>query len=606
MTTVQKRILLSVVALLAIAGVWALSSRQTSPPSISAGKNGPKPVPTSSVPTTRPNVVLISIDTTRADHLGCYGYPKPTTPNLDRWAKRSVLFRNCRSQAPWTLPSHMSAFTSLTPTQHSVDNLNMILPPSVPMLAELLQEAGYQTAALVNNGQMKAHWGFSRGFDTWREFEVDTPQGNCDHITSQALAWLAKAPRDKPHFLFLHYYDAHDPYSAPDEFRKKMGTTLSGDEARELCVRYRTPQEKLDRPQMLDDVVAAYDAEIAWLDSQLERLLSSLPEDTLVVLFADHGESFKEHGWMLHGATLFDEETHVPLILRLPGQKAAGTISDESVMLLDLAPTILMQCGVKPPAMQQGRNLAPLWQGGADKDAWAPRIVPAETKAVLEGRLLYSATLFPLKGIYSVLDSKFDVFRLPDEQHPLTDPQAKAALEKPLRELLAGEQFWLLQATGKGDFSATLTLASGSFGLFIPVDLDLERDNFSVAPDGKNLTWQVHPRGTDRVISLLFKPSDPNAKIECDLQHNGEKLPSLVFLGPEKSHPEKLPLTLANTLTPVDPWQSTPFAPKEAGFYVRYFRGANPSGTAGHVSPLDEKTIRQLESLGYLRKQQRP
>lgn len=600
MTTSQKLVLVVVLCGGAIAGGIFLS------------RSNPVPKPVADIPvapaipkdrpTKRPNVVLISIDTTRADHLGCYGYARNTTPNIDRWSQGGMVFRQCRSQAPWTLPSHMSVFTSLTPTQNSVDNLNMILPQSIPTLAELLQEAGYNTAALVNNGQMKAHWGFSRGFDTWREFEVDTPEGNCDHISSQALAWLSKAPQDKPYFLFLHYYDAHDPYSAPDEFRKKMGTTLTGDEARELCVRYRDPQNRLDRPELLQDLIAAYDADIAWLDSQLERLLNRLPEDTLVVLFSDHGESFKEHGWMLHGATLYEEETHVPLIVRAPGYKGAGKHNEDSVMLLDVAPTILSQCGVRVPVMQQGRNLSPLWENEPRADAWTPRIVPAETKAVLEGRLLYSATLYPLKGIYSVLDGRFDVFQLPNEQKPLTDPQARAALEQPLKNLLNGEQFWLLQATGKGEFAATLTLKSGSFGLFIPANLDLERDQFSVSPDGKSLTWQVHPRGTDRVTSLLFKPSDPAAKIECDLQHNGEHQTAVVFLGAEGSHPEKVPFTVENTHKPVDPWQLQPFAPKEPGFYLRYFRGENPSATPGQVAPLDEKTIRQLESLGYLKK----
>lgn len=586
------------IAIFVACGWYFLAPRKVAVEPSSSNSSQPKEDP---APATRPNVVLISLDTTRADHLGCFGYNKPTTPNLDRWAKRGVQFRNCRSQAPWTLPSHMSLFTSLTPARHGVDNLNMTLPPDIPTLAELLQDAGYHTAGLVNDGQMKKHWGFNRGFDTWREFEVDTPVGSCEHITSQALAWLAKAPRDKPYFLFLHYYDTHDPYEAPDEFRKRMGTTLTGKEARELCFHYRTPDTKMDRPELLKQLVAAYDAELAWLDSQLERLFAELPKDTLVVIFGDHGESFKEHGWMLHGTTLFDEETHVPLLIRLPNDSAAGTVSEESVMLLDVSPTILAQCGVRAPRMQQGDDLSALWR--PDAAVWSPRIVPAETKAVLEGQLLHSATLFPLKGIYSVLDARYDVFRLPDEQHPLNDVAARQAMEGPLRELVGEEQFWLLQATGKGDFSASLTLNSGSFGLFIPAGLDPERDSFTVSPDGKTINWQVYPRGLERVLTLLFKPTDSTAKITCDFQHNGERLPGQVFLGDDGKHPKEVPAVVeVSTMgSPLNPWQQRPFKPKEEGFYLRYFQGAQSSGKSGDRKPLDEATIRQLESLGYLR-----
>src|SRR5207244_4424764 len=153
-----------------------------------SGSRDGDPVPPRKV--ARPNVVLISLDTLRPDHLGCYGYDKPTSPNRDAFARRSVVFTSCRAQAPWTLPSHMSLFTSMLPTSNGVDNLNKVLPPEIPTLAQLLREEGYHTAALVNNGQMRKHWGLGRGFETWREFAVDTPAGDCVNLTREALAWL--------------------------------------------------------------------------------------------------------------------------------------------------------------------------------------------------------------------------------------------------------------------------------------------------------------------------------------------------------------------------------------------------------------------------------
>jgi arylsulfatase A-like enzyme len=253
----------------------------------------------------RPNVLLISLDTLRPDHLGCYGYGKGTSPNLDRFAKQALVFTNCRSQAPWTLPSHISLFTSMLPSTNGVDNLNKVLPPEIPTLAQLLREEGYRTAALVNNGQMRKHWGFARGFDTWHEFEVDTPAGSCANITRAALTWLGVREAAAPFFLFLHYYDTHDPYDAPEPYRKQMGTTLTGAQARKLCFRHRTPQRPITDKALLADLMAAYDAEIAWLDHELGKLLDAVPPNTLVVIFSDHGEAFEEHGWLLHGATLY-------------------------------------------------------------------------------------------------------------------------------------------------------------------------------------------------------------------------------------------------------------------------------------------------------------
>ncbi len=193
----RLRLLFVFCALLAGIAAWRLAALV---------QNVPPPPPS---PVGRTNVLLISLDTLRADHLGCYGYTRPTSPDLDRFAAQSIRFSNCRTQAPWTLPAHMALFTSMTPSSNGVDNLNKVLSDDIPTLAELLRSAGYRTAALVNNGQMKAHWGFNRGFSSWHEFEVDTPAGNCESITAAARAWLTNAP--EPFFLFLHYYDAHDP-----------------------------------------------------------------------------------------------------------------------------------------------------------------------------------------------------------------------------------------------------------------------------------------------------------------------------------------------------------------------------------------------------------
>src|SRR5262249_31839022 len=175
----------------------------------------------------RLNVVLISVDTTRSDHLGCYGYPLKTSPTIDRLAARGVRFACARTQVPWTLPAHMSLFTSLLPSHNRVEHTLCELPTDVPTLARLLGEHGYNTAALVNDACMSAQWRFHRGFRLWREYPNLTDAGDCKHLTDHALRWLEQKPAE-PFFLFLHYYDPHHPYDPPANFRDRFGAKLTG------------------------------------------------------------------------------------------------------------------------------------------------------------------------------------------------------------------------------------------------------------------------------------------------------------------------------------------------------------------------------------------
>ncbi|NQU09585.1 sulfatase, partial [bacterium] len=256
----MKRLWLILVLVLAVGAVAALGwlglYRKTVLPAAAAG---------------RPSVILISLDTVRPDALGCGGSRRPTSPNLDRFAAQAAWFSEARAQAPWTLPSHMSLFTSLLPSRNGVEDIGQRLADHIPTLPELLQRAGYQTAAFVNNGQMKPHWGFARGFDLWQEYEVDEPEGGAPHITDEALRWLADNPR-QPFFLFLHYFDAHDPYDPPPAYRQQFAVTLGTDAIHAAIWQHRFPGQDCPDPALMDQVRAAYDAEIAALDAELGRL----------------------------------------------------------------------------------------------------------------------------------------------------------------------------------------------------------------------------------------------------------------------------------------------------------------------------------------------
>lgn len=544
----------------------------------------------------RPNILLISLDTLRPDHLGCFGYTKNTSPNLDAFAKKSVVFTNCRSQATWTLPSHMSLFTSMLPSSNGVDNLNKVLPEEIPTLAEILRSDGYKTAALVNNGQMKAHWGFSRGFTTWKEFEVDTDAGNCENIAREALSWLKTAEPANPFFLFLHFYDVHDPYSAPIAYRQRMSARLAGDDCRKLCFRHRSPDQKIEDPKLPFDLQASYDAEINWLDHELGKLLVEIPANTMVVIFSDHGEAFKEHGWLLHGASVFEEEIRVPLLFRLPDGNPKGKVLHDSVMLMDVTPTILASCGSAQPETYQGLDLSPLFQGKKIEE----RLIPSESKAVLEGRYSLAVTLYPLKGIYSLFDGRFDLYTLPEEMKPLEemDRLASEAVFKPLRDWMNTEQYWMLHAKGKGDFEATIELSEGRFGLYIPVGLDPLRDHFEVLDEGRTLSWHVYPGGG--VKSLFLQPDKSDASLRIDCKINGNRSKELLFLGKSGKHPDQMPALIPSDLSPVSPVIDKPFRTNQEGFHLFKHRTEGAARRNSRVQPLEEQTIHQLRSLGYL------
>jgi hypothetical protein len=549
-------------------------------------------------PERRPNVLLVSLDTLRPDHLGCYGYAQRISPNLDKLAGSGVLFTNTRSQAPWTLPSHFSLFTSRIPSHNGVEDLNEVLSDDVPVLAEILRQHGYRTAGIVNDGQMKAHWGFSRGFDLWKEFPVDTPEGNCESITRQALGWL-ESNRDEPFFLFLHYFDAHEPYEAAEPFRQALGVTLGGERTREILWEARSPDARTLTDDAKDSVVRAYDAEIAWLDHEVGRLLHGLPPNTLVVVFSDHGEAFKEHGWTLHGATLYEEEVRVALLMGFPEGRYRGKRVEEPVMLLDVAPTILGCCGIEAPDAFEGLDLNRLLEGGG----LPSRAVLSETKRVLEGRALKMVALPPFKLVYSMFDGAVELYRLPDEQKDVSksDPEATKALFGILKDWVSEEDFLVVYAKGKGRYEATAQAPPGKLVLFIPVNFDMRRDSFDLLPDRQGIHWTVYPG--ERTKSVYMEFVQEAVELSLDMRISEEPRKEMVFLGTRKLNPTSMPFTVkVDPGAPAaDPVLETAFEPDCDGFHVIRYRAAGKTGRPGKPGKLDEETVRQLRSLGYIR-----
>ncbi len=306
-------------------------------------------------PSSRPNVLLVTIDTLRADHVGSYGYDKASTPTIDALARRGVRFETAVAHVPLTGPSHASILTGQTPLGHGFrNNSGFILAPSVKTVAQDFRAAGYHTAGFVSGFPLDRRFGFDRGFET---YDDRLPKGNdlrrtpyverfADATTDAVLRWLVtppEGPQAAPWFLWVHYYDPHAPYEPP---------------AADLAEQYRQ---------------SPYDGEIAFVDRQLGRLLQTVEGRgetgrTIVLVTADHGESLGEHGEGTHGIFLYDATLRVPWIMAGP-QITAGRVSRTIARSMDVLPTLLDYAGLPPRSDVDGRSLRRAADGEQMSDA---------------------------------------------------------------------------------------------------------------------------------------------------------------------------------------------------------------------------------------------
>ena len=313
-----------------------------------------------------PNIILISIDALRADHLGCYGYHRNTSPNIDRLASQGVLFKNAFSQANWTLPSHTSIFLSQYVWRHKADGDKERLGNSFTTLAEILRDRNYTTCAFVGGGIVSAKFGFDQGFEIFKD---GIPGGRGRHEISsyinKLLSWL-ESVRNRKFFLFIHTYDVHSPYSPPvPYFDLYTKGSCAGEHLR--TSRAILP-ELLDASKLtleeIDYIMAVYAGGINYVDEQLGRVFEKLnqlgiDENTLIIITADHGESFKEHGKLGHCGKPYIEEVHVPLIIKGPGIPK-NRIYENFVQHIDIVPTILEILNIPQRKEMQGKSILPL------------------------------------------------------------------------------------------------------------------------------------------------------------------------------------------------------------------------------------------------------
>jgi len=349
------------------------------------------------------NVVVITLDTTRADRLGAYGFPNAGTPTLDRLAHEGVLFEQAETAAPLTLPAHCSLFTGRYPFQHSVHENGIPLPSTEQTLAQLVHERGYRTAAFTAAYVLDARWGLSRGFDRYDGVPVATdlrpPRHNrrpANEVVDAALGWL-DTTSELPFLAWLHLYDAHAPYRTDDS------THPSG-----------------------------YQAAIGFMDTQIDRVIGFLDahhlrDRTVIVVVGDHGESLGDHGERTHGFFVYESVTRVPLMIDAPIPAARGRRISEVVRTVDILPTLLELLKVRPSLSLAGVSLVSQMTGtarGPLRDAYAETMFPRDRFGWSDLRAIRSGRF---KAIAAPRPELYDLERDPSESTNIFDARPEGA-----------------------------------------------------------------------------------------------------------------------------------------------------------------------------------
>jgi len=310
----------------------------------------------------RPNILLITLDTTRADHLSCYGYERQTSPRIDEIAANGLVYDRCISPSSWTLPAHASLLTGRYPTSHGAiyDSTGKALikglipgermsykdsaPKQLETLASVLKHEGYATGAVIGGPWLKRPFGIDKGFEFYEDSNVSKLNGRiAAHVNQQVLPWLEKTA-DRPFLLFINYFDPHGPYLPPKDYRFKFLESATPADYSKTTMKQR---------------LALYDAEIYYMDHFLGQVVDRLKDlgvydDTWIIITADHGELLGEHGLEGHGVTLYEPELHIPLILKYPKRWARQGRSSEPIRLIDLMPIVLHRLGIDLPDNMQG------------------------------------------------------------------------------------------------------------------------------------------------------------------------------------------------------------------------------------------------------------
>ncbi|MCZ6833063.1 MAG: sulfatase [Acidobacteria bacterium] len=554
-------------------------------------------------PGTPRGVVLISIDTLRADHLSAYGYEKPTSPFMDEVAAAGVLFENAISSAPWTLPAHASILTGLDPSTHRAVDGSEGIAVDVTMAAEMFRDAGYATGGFVASWFVSRRYGFDRGFDHFDDFQRTIKNNTKEKIIATPVidaagSWLREHGED-PFFLFVHLYDAHFNYDPPAEHAALFDTGYTG--PREHYRKYSYYPDHPLPPDLLAQEVALYDAEIHFVDAELRRLYGVLEEmgladDVLILITADHGEEFFERGSWGHAHTLYEEVIRVPLIVKGPGIEGSRRWPGQ-VRQVDILPTLMDAFFLAGPARLPGISLWPLLREGRDRQERDGTQAPAGPRPAFMETSRFGSNVIGVrrdgwKAILNLVDGQehlFDLSQDPGEEHNLAAAQPERMREMREEVMLTATILvpdrWLLRWFADSD--APLEGRVTTTGDLSRARLRSGGGHIAMDDDGGGLSYRLEPGS---VLEMAVIPVDAALTVEPPTS-GGRQV--AIALGREGATAPRGRVE-ANThqaalLTGIP----TPQAPAVA-FWLEQSRGG---GATVHLS---EDEIRRLESLGYV------
>jgi len=347
--------------------------------------------------TSRFNVVLVSIDTLRPDHLGCYGYSQPTSPTIDRLAREGAQFKNAFSTTTWTLPGHLALLTGLPDLVHGVISEAQMLDENRITLAEVLKKGKYRTLGVFTGPFLLPRWGFDQGFDVYQDATLyDKKLDGAEMLNASERGRTTPGAMDKvealldqkpgkPFFLFLHLFDAHPDFDPPPPYDRMFDPDYTGSVNGIDIMKNPAVHQDMD-PRDLEHLRSLYDGEIRFIDEAgISRLVGilrkrGLIERTLIIITSDHGEEFYEHGVFGHRQNLYDTTLHIPLVLWCPALVPPGLVIKEQVRIIDIMPTILDLLGMQQSPEALGESLLPLLSSRETGETKGPRQIFCEVQ----------------------------------------------------------------------------------------------------------------------------------------------------------------------------------------------------------------------------------
>lgn len=544
----------------------------------------------------KPNILVILVDTLRQDHLGCYGYTRPTSPTLDILAQDAIRFTRLVPQASWTRPSVASLLTSCYPSVHGAIDRNTPMRPGMPSLASALHHAGYEAHMFMGNPSCLPYWEIGTDFDRVLDLVEQNAERQDDATIIDAALQTLPSFHGRPWFFYVHLMGPHSPYIAREPYKSTFTSRADGNDS------------------AVQRLIDAYDAEIAYTDAQIARLLSALRdqgmyENTCIVLLADHGEQFYEHGEWGHGLSLYEEELRVPLLVKLPGNAHAGKSFDNLLQTIDIAPTLCEIAGAQPDGRFQGRSFFGLIKGDVP---WQDRY--AYASLALENRSAHMSRTTTVKFLddrTAKSEQWFDLQNDPREQHPVATPdslmqdlrrfafQTASLNTEGLNILITGGENRL--GTVKGTISGTQidveAAKASNPGFKIEKAGDSYVFYFDPSLSSPSLygmeEWYARGEQSSAHIRLPIQSATP---LSLQLYVDGVRVPEVTVADKSQTTKDASAAILPGEIT-ADPLQFDPAVlPRKQAAYVWYV----PASQEIPDEKMDERIKEALTSLGYL------